>query len=230
MIIWTFPIPAHGGSDPGTIANGITEKDLTLEISKYMHERLDDLGIENSLSRTSDESLGPDIRPERVQSFYGPGSDVIVVSNHINAGGGDGAEVIYSLRNSDRLSSIISDNFTDAGQNVRKYYQRRLPSNPDLDYYYILRETPNNESIIVEYGFADSTGDDVSQLKNNWQGLAEAVVKSLAEYTGVSYKPIVTADSYIVKSGDTIFMGNNGCNVKSAIFALLNCSILKKMI
>ena len=102
-----------------------------------------------------------------------------------------------------------------AGQNVRKYYQRRLPSNPDLDYYYILRETPNNESIIVEYGFADSTGDDVNQLKNNWQDLTEAVVKSLAEYVGVPYKPIASADSYIVKSGDTLWSiaRNNGLTV-----------------
>ena len=129
--------------------------------------------------------------------------------------GGDGAEVIYSLRNSDRLSSIISDNLSKAGQNVRKYYQRRLPSNPDLDYYYILRETPNNESIIVEYGFADSTGDDVSQLKNNWEDLAEAVVKSLAQYIGVSYKPLSMEGTYVVKSGDTLWSiaKNNGLTV-----------------
>lgn len=129
--------------------------------------------------------------------------------------GGDGAEVIYALRNSDRLSSIISDNFTQAGQNVRKYYQRRLPSNPNQDYYYILRNTPNNESIIVEYGFADSTGDDVSQLKNNWEGLAEAVVKSLAEYIGVPYTPVSTENTYIVKSGDTLWSiaRNNGLTV-----------------
>lgn len=127
----------------------------------------------------------------------------------MNSSGGDGAEVIYALRNSDKLSSIISDNLSASGQNVRKYYQRRLPSNPDLDYYYILRDTPNNESIIVEYGFADSIGDDVNQLKKNWQNLTEAVVKSLAEYIGVPYKPIITVDTYIVKSGDRIFMRNN---------------------
>jgi N-acetylmuramoyl-L-alanine amidase len=44
----------HGGDDPGTSANGIVEKDLTLKISNYIHNRLDELGIENSLSRTSD--------------------------------------------------------------------------------------------------------------------------------------------------------------------------------
>lgn len=206
---------SHGGSDPGTIANGITEKEYTLKISEYIHNRLDDLGIENSMTRTTDETLSPDVRPGRAQSFYGKGNDVILVSNHINAGGGDGAEIIYSLRNSDKLSSIISDNFTKAGQNVRKYYQRRLPSNPNQDYYYILRNTPNNESIIVEYGFADSTGDDVNQLKNNWEGLAEAVVKSLAEYIGVPYVPVSTENTYIVKSGDTLWSiaRNNGLTV-----------------
>jgi len=205
----------HGGEDPGTIANGIIEKDLTLKISQYMHNRLNELGIDNELSRNSDETLSPSIRPERIQNLYGTGSDVIVVSNHINAGGGDGAEVIYALRNSDRLSSIISDNLSAAGQNVRKYYQRRLPSNPDLDYYYVMRDTPNNETIIVEYGFADSTGDDVNQLKNNWQDLAEAVVKSLATYVGVSYVPVAGKGDYIVKAGDTLWTiaRNNGISV-----------------
>lgn len=77
----------HGGNDPGTIANGITEKDYTLKISEYIHNRLDDLGIENSMTRTTDETLSPDVRPGRAQSFYGKGNDVILVSNHINAGG-----------------------------------------------------------------------------------------------------------------------------------------------
>lgn len=79
----------HGGTDPGTIANGITEKEYTLKISEYIHNRLDDLGIENSMTRTTDETLSPDVRPGRAQSFYGKGNDVILVSNHINAGGGD---------------------------------------------------------------------------------------------------------------------------------------------
>lgn len=84
----------HGGTDPGAIANGITEKDYTLKISKYIQKRLDDLGIENSMTRTGDETLGPSVRPGRAQSFYGNGKDVIVLSNHINAGGQDENYVI----------------------------------------------------------------------------------------------------------------------------------------
>ena len=79
----------HGGEDPGTVANGITEKDYTLKISEYIHNRLDEMGIPNEMSRTSDVTLDSNSRPSKIQSFYGDGSDVIVVSNHINAGGGD---------------------------------------------------------------------------------------------------------------------------------------------
>lgn len=83
----------HGGEDPGTIANGITEKDYTLKISEYIHKRLDEMGVPNKMTRTSDVTLTPSERPKKVQSFYGNGNDVIVVSNHINAGGGDSQSV-----------------------------------------------------------------------------------------------------------------------------------------
>lgn len=71
----------------------------------------------------------------------------------------------------------------------------------------MLRETPNNESIIVEYGFADSTGDDVNQIKNNWQELTEAVVRGLATYIGVPYIPPTGSESnyYTVKKGDSLY-------------------------
>ncbi len=199
--------PGHGGEDPGASANGIVEKDYTLKISQYMADRLSELGIENALTRDSDVTLDSTTRPKTAQSLFGTGSDVILVSNHINAGGGDGAEIIYALRNSDALSSKIASEFIKSGQNVRKYYQRRLPSNSSKDYYYILRETPNNESIIVEYGFLDSTGDDVNQIKNNWEELAEAVVRALASYIGVPYTAPegVSGNYYTVSSGDTLY-------------------------
>ena len=199
----------HGGLDPGAVGNEIIEKDLNLKISRYMHERLNELGIENSMTRTFDETLSPSERTKRIQNFYGNGSDVIVVSNHINAGGGDGAEIIYALRNSEELSSIIAGELLKTPQNFRSFYQKRLPSNLSKDFYFIMRETPNNETIIVEYGFLDSDGDDIFLLKNNWQELTEAVVKGLLEYMGRIYiAPVenTTSDNhYTVKVGDTLW-------------------------
>lgn len=126
-------------------------------------------------------------------------------TTHWLSGGGDGAEVIYALRNDDTLPSLIAKELEKEGQNVRKYYQRRLPSNPAQDYYFMLRNTGNTESLIVEYGFLDSSGDDVNQLKNNYEQYAEAVVRALVDYIGATYIPVVGSDYYVVQKGDSLW-------------------------
>ena len=196
--------PGHGGVDPGALGNGLKEKDYTLKISKYMAERFKELGIPVALTRDEDISLTPTERANNVLNAFGNDSDVIVISNHLNAGGGDGAEVIYALRNNNTLANKILSSLSDAGQNVRKIYQRRLPSDPSKDYYFMHRNTGNTESVIVEYGFIDSTGDDANQIKNNWDKYAEAVVKAVAEYAGYNYYP-EKEGIYVVKKGDTLY-------------------------
>ena len=195
----------HGGNDPGASGNGIIEKEYALKISEYIYDRLKSLGLDVKMTRTTDETLSPNERVNRVLNAFGNASDVIVVSNHINAGGGDGAEVIYALRNKNTLSNLILKELEKEGQNIRKAYQRRLPSNTSKDYYFMQRDTGNTESITVEYGFLDSTGDDVNQLKNNWQNYAEAVVRALTEYLNLTYIPVEGSNYYTVKSGDSLW-------------------------
>ena len=195
----------HGGIDSGAVGNGIVEKDLTLKISKYIYDRLKELGLDVRLTREIDETISPSDRVNRILSFFGDGSDVIVLSNHINAGGGDGAEVIYSLRNKDTLANLILNELKNSGQNIRRSYQKTLPTDKTKDYYFIQRETPNTESLIVEYGFLDGKGDDVSQLKNNYQEYAEAVVKGIIEYLNLTYIPVQKVNYYTVVSGDTLW-------------------------
>lgn len=93
---------------------------------------------------------------------------------------------------------------------IRKNYQRRLPSNPSKDYYYVLRETPNTEAVIVEYGFLDNA-KDAAKLKANYKDYAEAVVRAVMDYKNLPYTPPAgsTSEYYIVKAGDRVFMGNN---------------------
>ena len=198
----------HGGSDSGAVGNGIIEKELTLKIATYIANRLKELGLPVTLTRTGDTTLEPKDRINKILSAYGNDPNVLVLSNHINAGGGDGAEVIYALRNDDTLAKLILNELGKTGQNVRKVYQRRLPSNPSKDYYYIHRETGKTEPIIVEYGFLDSKGDDVSQLKNNYEKYAEAVVKAIAEYLNVPYiseETPTNKEYYVVQKGDTLY-------------------------
>ena len=81
--------PGHGGDDPGAVGNGIIEKDLNLTISKYIYDRLNEFNIPVTLTRSDDTTLSPNERVNRILNAYGNSEDVIVLSNHINAGGGD---------------------------------------------------------------------------------------------------------------------------------------------
>ena len=197
----------HGGSDGGAVGNGIIEKDLNLEISKYMSDRLDELGIDNTLIRDSDITIEPNERVRKVVEPYGSGDDVLVISNHINAGGGQGAEIIYALRDSDMFSKRIANELENSGREVRKYYQRRYPSDSSKDYYFIHRNTGNTEPVIIEYGFLDNS-TDAELLKKYWKDYAEAVVKAIAGYVGVPYSytgPMLNENYYIVQSGDSLW-------------------------
>lgn len=190
----------HGGTDPGASGNGIIEKDLTLEISNYMYNKLRELGIPVKITRTTDETLTPTERVNRVLDAYGNSSDVIVVSNHINAGGGEGAEVIYALRNTATLPNLILSELEDEGQIIRKSYQRRLPSDTSKDYYFMQRNTGDTQSITVEYGFLDNA-NDATKLKNNYLDYTDAVIRALLEYIGYSGGE----NTYTVASGDSLW-------------------------
>ena len=198
--------PGHGGVDSGAIGSDILEKDYNLQISRYMYDRFRELGVPVYLTRESDTTLNPSDRTKKVLSFFGNDPNVVVISNHLNAAGGDGAEVIYALRNNSQLANSILNNIGATGQNTRRVYQRRLPSNSTKDYYYILRDTGNTEPVIVEYGFIDNSSD-VKFLKDNYKELAEAVIKSVLEYKNVPYTgpETVTTDTYKVVSGDTLY-------------------------
>lgn len=197
----------HGGSDGGATGNGIVEKEYNLKIAQYIHERLDELGVPNEMVRTTDETVEPTERVQRILDAYGNSKDVLVVSNHINAGGGEGAEVIYALRNSDAFSKRIANELENIGRDVRKYYQRRYPSDLSKDYYFIHRNTGVTEPVIVEYGFLDNARD-AELLKKYWKDYAEAVVKAIVEYAGGNYtynNNLVNDNYYIVQKGDSLW-------------------------
>ncbi len=198
--------PGHGGTDAGATGNNLLEKDYNLLISKYMYDRFKELGVPVAITRDSDTTLSPTDRVNTILNKFGNSSDVILISNHVNSGGGEGAEVIYALRNKDTLAKRILENIGATGQETRKYYQRRLPSDTSKDYYFIHRNTGNLEPLIVEYGFIDDT-KDVEFLKENYEELAEAVISAVANYIGVPYTPpedLIT-NTYVVQKGDTLY-------------------------
>lgn len=199
----------HGGTDPGAVANGINEKDINLMIAKYMLERFLEAGVPATLIRNSDETISPTERVKRILEAYGDNPNVVVISNHINSSdspSAEGAEVIYALRNTNKLAKNILAELEKSGQVVREIYQRKLPNNPTKDYYFIHRETGKTQPVIVEYGYINNP-KDLKRIQDNYKKYVNAVVKAVIETFNVTPKYITTSSKnvYTVKAGDTLW-------------------------
>ena len=78
----------HGGNDPGAVSGNLLEKDFNLEAANYMYNRFKELGVPVIITRDTDKNL---TKSERLNLMKSLGTDpnVIILSNHINAGGGE---------------------------------------------------------------------------------------------------------------------------------------------
>lgn len=131
--------------------------------------------------------------------------------------GGEGAEVIYALRNNEKLSQNILNELAGSGQKIRKYYQKRGTANPNQDYYYMLRDTTPYEAVIIEYGFLDNT-KDANKLKNNYKQYAQDVVEAVLNYKGI----VPDLEYYTVKAGDTLYSIGKKFNISVEKLMQLN--------
>ena len=191
----------HGGFDPGGGSNiYFKEKDLTKQITDYQYKRLNELGLPVQRVRKNDETLTPNQRIEVIQNLNPRVSDILI-SNHINNGGSQGGEVIYSIKSSNELPILIANELKNVGVNIRNVYTRL--NSLGRDYYFILRDTIPNQSMIIEYGFADNQ-EDTYKLLYEWPILAESVVKALAKYYQIPYTP-PSVITYIVKPNDSLY-------------------------
>ena len=186
-----------GGKEIGASGNGLVEKDMTLLISEIIGRRLENAGVEVFYLRDNDATISYDDRIKKIKDKYGNATDIILLSNTLNSGGGSGIEIIYPLKDNNVLASKIGsalDYF-----NTTRYYQYRWPTDTMKDYYYITRMTPDYETIIVRYGYVDNAAD-AKIIKDDYEAMADAVSLAILDYLGVSEDGY-----YTVVAGDTLY-------------------------
>src|SRR5690625_1767351 len=153
-----FIDPGHGGSDPGAVANGLREKDLTLKIAKHIRDYLKNYNCSVKMSRTGDKTLSLAQRTNDANKW---GADYFL-SVHINAGGGTGYEdFIYSGGVSSKTTSArntIHSEITRQISDVRNRGKKRAN-------FYVIRET-KMPAMLSENLFID-TKADADKLKDN---------------------------------------------------------------
>lgn len=172
----------HGGKDKGGGSNAhFLEKDMNLKISLYQYKRCQELGINAELTRDKDIYLNSNKRSSIVKFS---GAD-LCISNHINAGGGQGFEAIHSIHGNGQLAHKIANDIKETGHKVRRVFCKKNKNG--ADYYYMHRLTGKVQTIIIEYGFADNKAD-TELLLNNWQEYAESVLRSICLFYNINYQ------------------------------------------
>lgn len=173
----------RGGEDIGKKINNKNEKDLLLELSTYMNNLFKSKKINTFLTRNNDISLTDDSRNSIINNIKE--FDDIIIQNKLN--NNNEFNIIYPLRNNDKLPTLIVNELEKNNITIDNYYQQRLPSDTSKDYYSIIRNTAPNETIIIEY-------KDIE----NYQNILPHIVNAIYEY-------IIKENTYTVKKGDSLY-------------------------
>lgn len=188
----------HGGTDPGAAANGLKEKDLTLPIALACRDELERHGVKVKLSRKKDEN-DPLTEAIKECNAYGP---TLAAGIHCNAGGGDGAEVYYSITGGKgkTMAKNILAQITKLGQNSRGIKTKKNSSGKD--YYGFIRQT-KAPAVIVECAFIDTRKDiKIIDTPAEQKAMGVAIAKGILKTLKITWKAPEDPRKYQVYVGE----------------------------
>ena len=165
-------------------------------------EKLKENGVEVQISRTGDTDQGINAKVKEANDW---GADYVVEIHH-NAGGGDGAEVYYSINGGKgkTLAQNVLDAIAAIGQQSRGI--KTKTTSDGRNYFGIIRDT-YAPAILVECAFLDSKDykivDTAAERKAMGEAIARGVLKTLGvnEKAAKTDKPAETVKTYTVKIG-----------------------------
>ena len=164
-----FIDPGHSITDPGAVGYEV-ERDLNEKVSKYQNEYLlANYVCETKVDPVTNTSLSA--VAERANAWKAD----LLVSNHFNAGGGDGYEALVYSEKTKALGEVFEKHVKAIGQNSRGVKYR-----PGLA---VLRQS-NMPAVLNEGAFVDNKKDiedwnDDAELKKLGIAYAKAAAEAL---------------------------------------------------
>ena len=198
--------PGHSEKDPGAVGYA-TERELNVKVSGYMNAYL--LAHYDCQTRVySDDSLGA-----VCDDANRWGADLFV-SNHFNAGCGDGFEALVYNEKRVELGKIFAKYVEAIGQNLRPY--GAAPGVKIRTNLHVLKYT-NMPAVLNEGAFVDNKKDiqDWNE-EQELQKLGEAYAKAAAEFLDL---PVKTAPAPAPETSDVYTLDKFIRDVQAAIGA-----------
>ncbi|MFC4765915.1 N-acetylmuramoyl-L-alanine amidase CwlD [Effusibacillus consociatus] len=194
---WSAPLsgytivldPGHGGPDGGAVGvDGTVEKTVTLPVSKYLRDYLQQAGAYVIMTREDDRDLAnPETKGYSRRKAQDLKARLLLVKEHkadlffsihlnSNPGGGRGAQVFYDseLEESERLAKAIQGQF-----------QKQLDSKRDVEPQedlYLLRNS-HVPAVLAEVGFLSNSQELALLKQKSYQKkIAYSIYEGILEY------------------------------------------------
>lgn len=170
--------PGHGAHDPGTSANKVTEKAITLKVGKLVEAKLKKAGANVVMTRSTDTFLSLEQRT----SFAKKHNAETFVSIHVNSATATakGTETYFD--------SSLNANSAES-KSLATYIQNNLVKRANMvnrgvkdNRFYVIKNT-NVAAVLVELGFL-SNADDFKKLTSDayLEIYAESIYQGLVQY------------------------------------------------
>lgn len=175
--------PGHGGIDSGAIGGGVYEKDINLQVSLMLAEKLKKKNVYVYLTRQKDSTLTLEDRTNYSNEI----APDIYVSMHTNSTFQEdsyGLEVHYFKEDSLKLAQVVHENFVSE-KNLKKWDTK--DRGVIKSRFYVINHT-EAPSVLIEIGFLSNEAEREKLIKKSRQEeIASSIAKGILEYLGIKW-------------------------------------------
>lgn len=177
--------PGHGGEDTGAISqNNVNEKDIVLDISLKLGEKLEENNFKVYFTRKSDKALGNTVRSDIINraKFINARNADIFLSIHLNGSDIESVKGVESYsRFLDEKSYLLAESIQDELSSIEYTKDRGIKETNEKSLG-ILRYT-NITGVLLELGFITNNEDEKYLISEEGQDIiVDCILNGILNY------------------------------------------------